>query len=180
VRLFKQSLRYIIYILTIAFGMTLFSCDRIKTKGHDFIDKTKNKLNEKKNAVVDNVIPTFDSFKPDTKFNTKRFEEFFGFAPTPDVKEIFCFDDQIGIDSKFLFSFKCDTSTKNKIVKHLNLIKADKPDNFSSGLWQSFPWWDSAKIVTLHPYWMKDDHEYYRYLWFDKSKQMVYYIDFDM
>ncbi|MEO6549292.1 MAG: hypothetical protein ABIN94_14920 [Ferruginibacter sp.] len=136
-------------------------------------------MSEKKNALVDKVIPTFDSFKPDTKFNKKRFEEFFGFAPTPDVKEIFCFGDQVGIDSKFLFSFKCDTSTKNKIVTNLHLTQADKPDNFSNGLWQSFLWWDSAKISTLNPYWMKGEHEYYRYLWFDQSKQTAYYIDFD-
>jgi len=160
--------------------LTLFSCDRIKRKGYEVVDRTKEKIREKKDAAIDKAIPTFDSYKPDTKFNRKRFEEFFGFAPTPDVSEIYCFDDQMGIDSKFLFSFKCDTSTKNNIVKHLNLIRADKPDNSSSGLWENFPWWDSAKIVTLTPYWKKSEHEYYRYLWFDKDKQMVFYIDFDM
>ena len=144
------------------------------------MNKTKEKISEKKNEAVDKVVPTFDSYNPDTKFNKKRFEEFFDFAPTSDVKNIYCFDDQIGIDSKFIFSFKCDDSTKNRIVKHLNLTKSNKPDNYSSGLWQSFPWWDSAKIVTLNPYWSKSEKGYYKYLWFDKTKQMLYYIDFDM
>ena len=180
VRHFKKILRFTIYILTIVFGLTLFSCERIKRKGHEVVNKTKEKISEKKNEAVDKVVPTFDSYNPDTKFNKKRFEEFFDFAPTSDVKNIYCFDDQIGIDSKFIFSFKCDDSTKNRIVKHLNLTKSNKPDNYSSGLWQSFPWWDSAKIVTLNPYWSKSEKGYYKYLWFDKTKQMLYYIDFDM
>jgi hypothetical protein len=168
------------YILTFAFIITLFSCDKIKRKGHDAVDKTKNKIAAKKDAVIDKLIPIFNSDEPDTKFNKKRFEEFFGFAPTPDVSEIYCFDDQIGIDSKFLFSFKCDSTTKDRIIKHSNLIEASQPDNFSSGLWQSFSWWDSAKITTLKPYWHKSEHRYYKYLWFDKTKHKVYYIEFDL
>ena len=166
--------------MTIAFGLTLFSCERIKRKGHEVVDKTKEKIIEKKIEAVDKVILTFDSYNPDTKSNKKRFEEFFGFAPTSDVKNIYSFDDQIGIDSKFMFSFNCNDTTKNRIVKHLNLTKSNKPNNYSSGLWQSFPWWDSTKIITLNPYWSKSERDYYRYLWFDKTKQMLYYIDFDM
>jgi hypothetical protein len=65
------------------------------------------------------------------------------------------------------------------LVKHLDLVETNKPDNYSSGLWQKFKWWDSTTIVTLYPYIKKSDNTY-KYLWFDKSKQQVYYIDFDM
>ena len=91
------------YILTITFGLILVSCDRIKRKSHNVVDNAKDKIREKKDATLDKVLPTFDSYSPDTKSNKKRFEEFFGFPPTKDVTEIYCFDDQIGIDSKFIF-----------------------------------------------------------------------------
>jgi hypothetical protein len=169
-----------VYICTIILVVTLFSCDRITRKGQEVVDKTIEKISEKKAEVVDEVIPTFDSYKPDTKFNKKRFRAFFGFDPRPDVNRIYCFGDQIGIDSRFMFSFQCSTSTKTKIVTHLDLTKSEKPDNSSSDLWQKFAWWDSLKIVTINPYWSKTEHEHYRYLWFDSTKQMLYFIDFDL
>ena len=168
------------YISTIAFILLVAACDRIKRKGDQVVDKTKDEVIKNKNAAVDKIIPTFDSYTADTKYNKKRFTEFFGFAPTPDVTDIYCYNDQIGIDSKFQFSFKCDSTTKSRIVKDLNLTQAQKPDNFSRGVWRSFQWWDSAKIVTLNPYWRKDETELYKYLWFDTEKKTVYYIDFDM
>lgn len=169
-----------IYICTITLAVTLFSCDRITRKGQTVVDTTIEKISDKKNEAIDQVIPTFDSDKPDTKFNKKRFRAFFGFEPTPDVQRIYCFGDQIGIDSKFMFSFQCSTATKTKIVAHLDLTKSEKTDNSSSGLWQKFTWWDSLKIVTINPYWSKTEHEHYRYLWFDSTKQMIYFIDFDL
>ncbi len=175
-----QTLKQTKIILTIAIGLTLFSCEKVKRKGSEVVDKTKQQIKDKEDDVVDKVIPTFDSEKPDTKFNKKRFKESFGFAPTQDISKIYCFDDQIGIDSKFLFSFKCDTSTRDRIIKHLNLVQAKEPNNYSRGLWESFPWWDSLKIVTLKPFWNKSDHEIYRYLWYDKDRKMAYYIDFDL
>jgi len=177
---FKHSLHFLYFISAILFGLSNFSCSRIKRKGHEVVDKTKNKISEKRDAVVDKLIPTFNSYTPDTKANKKRFQEFFGFTPTPDIKDIYCFDDQIGIDSKFVFSFRCDSSTKNRITKHLNLKELNQPDNFSRGFWQSFTWWDSAKIVTLTPYHIKLEHELHKYLWYDEKKQTVYYIQFDM
>jgi hypothetical protein len=173
-------LRLRFYISAIALILSLASCDRIKRKGNQVVDKAKDKIIAKKDAAVDKVIPIFDSYTPDTKYNKKRFIDFFGFAPTSDITDLYCYNDQIGIDSKFQFAFKCDPGTKDRIVKHLNLTQAAGPDNSSRGLWQSFQWWDSAKIVTLNPYWRKDDHEYYRYLWFDEEKKAAYYIDFDM
>ena len=168
------------YFLPTFVLFTFLACDRTKRKADIVIEHTKEKLIAKKDAALDKIIPTFDSYKPDSKFNRKRFTDFFGFAPTADVRELYCYGDHLGIDGIFMFSFRCDTTTKNRIVRHLSLVQSDKPDNFGSGLWQPFPWWDSAKIVTLNPYLRRGEHEFYKYLWYDKDKSKVYYIDFDM
>jgi hypothetical protein len=60
------------------------------------------------------------------------------------------------------------------------LVKQTQPDDFSSGLWHSYPWWDSAKILKLIPYKKKSDHELYQYLWYDAPAGKAYYFDFDM
>jgi hypothetical protein len=158
----------------------LFSCNRIRRKGQEMIDRAGAKISQHKETAVDKVIPYFDSNKPDTRFNKLRFEEFFGFPPTPDVKNIYCYGDRMGIDAKFMFSFQCDTTTRNRIVTQLKLQESKRPNNFSSGSWPAFYWWDSEKIATLNPYFLKVGHKYHRYLWFDKDRQMLYYLDFDL
>lgn len=117
---------------------SLDSCDGIKRKGNQVIDKAKERIIAKKDAAVDKAIPIFNSYTPDTKYNKKRFTEFFGFAPTSDVTDLYCYNDPIGIDSKFQFAFKCDSITRDRIVKHLNLAQAVGPDNFSTGYGKIF------------------------------------------
>lgn len=175
-----KQVRLNCFILKFILIATLFSCDGIKQKGRDTVDRSRQKIIAKKDAILDDLIPTFDSYSPDTKFNKKRFEEFFGFAPTSDVKEIYCFGDQMGIDSKFQFSFRCDTATKNRIVKNLALIRTNRPDNSSSGLWKEFSWWDTGKITSINPYRYEVEHKYYRYLWFDDTTYRLHYIEYDM
>ncbi len=109
------------YILTIAFLATLFSCDRLKRKGHNVVDKTqekiietKQKINDKKNQLVDNVFPTYDNGKPDTENNKKRFKEHLQVDLTNDVKNIYTYGDFLGADYKVLISFSCDTTTLKK------------------------------------------------------------------
>ena len=169
-----------IHILILALSITILSCNRIKKESHRAIDKTKETIVENKDNIGDKIIARYDAYTPDTKYNKKRFTEFFKFEPTQDVKNIYCYADEMGIDQDYQFAFNCDISTVNKIVGHLQLIKANKPDNFSNGLWHNFGWWDSTKIVTLKPYWKKGEHEAYWYLWYDSSKQKVYYFMFDM
>jgi hypothetical protein len=182
VRHFKANmpnfLRDIFLTLTLLLALT--SCDRIKRKGHQVVDKTKETLSEKKANLGDKIFAHFDPHHPDTKFNRKRFSEFFKFEPTADVKNIYCYADEMGIDHDYQFAFNCDTSTAKKIVSSLNLKLGEVMDNNSSNLWHNFPWWDSAKIETLKPFFRKGDHETYWYLWYDTSKQKAYYFEFDM
>ncbi|HVU96041.1 MAG TPA: hypothetical protein VHE34_12490 [Puia sp.] len=156
------------------------SCHHLTNKGKEVAKWTKQTLAENKSNLGDKILPHFDDDHPDTKFNKRRFEEFFGFYPPEDVKNLYCFNDEIGIDADFQFAFNCDTPTVNRIVQHLKLKKQMQPDNYSSGLWHRFPWWDSAKILKLVPYKKKSEHELYRYLWFDTSAKKAYYFDFDM
>jgi hypothetical protein len=174
------AMRLIICISFVVFSLGLVSCDRMQNKGHAVAIQAKGKLLAKRDAAVDKLIPTFDSYKPDTKYNRKRFTDFFGFVPTNDVSDLYCYNDQIGIDSKFQFSFKCDTATKARIIKYLELSPERMPNNSSSGLWTSFKWWNTGKIKTLVPYSYKTENQYYRYLWFDDSTGTAFYLDFDM
>ena len=166
--------------LTITLLLTLFSCDRIKEKGHQAFDKTKEVIAQKKSNLSDKIIAHYDPHNPDTKFNKKRFLEFFKFQPTSDVKNIYCYADEMGIDHDYQFAFSCDTTTITRIVFNLDLKCGTLSNNYGSGLWHSFPWWDSARIETLKPYFRKGDHETYFYLWFDTPKQKAYYFEFDM
>jgi hypothetical protein len=160
--------------------LTLLSCDRIKRKGHEMVDKTKETIVEKKANLSDKIIAHYDPNHPDTRFNKKRFSEFFLFDPPRDVRNIYCYADEMGIDHDYQVAFNCDTSTIRKIVSNLDLKTGTHPDNNGSGLWHRFPWWDSAKIETLKPYFKKGDHETYWYLWYDTSQQKAYYFSFDM
>jgi hypothetical protein len=168
------------FVLTLTFILIFYSCDRIKKESHQVVDKTKQKIVEKKSDLSDKIIAHYDPYHPDTKFNKKRFSEFFMFDPTPDVKNIYCYADEIGIDHDYQFSFNCDTTTINKIVSNLNLKKGIIDDNNGNGLWHDFPWWDSAKIGNLKPFSKKGEHETYWYLWYDLPKQKAYYFSFDM
>ena len=157
-----------------------FSCHGIRRKGDEVVNRAKQILAEKKADLSDKIIAHFNAFEPDTKFNKKRFEEFFGFYPTDDVKNLYCYADEIGIDHSYQFSFNCDTSAESKIIRNLGLVKQKLPDNFSCNLWRNFPWWDSTSISIMVPYEKKGAHETYWYLWYDSSKRKGYFFDFDM
>ena len=102
------------YISTTVFILTLVSCDRIRNKGQELADKSEKKLNTKSNDIVDKVIPRFDAYQPDTKYNKERFKDFLQVDLTEDIKNIYCFDDVIGIDADYMFSFNCKTTTAKK------------------------------------------------------------------
>ncbi|MDE3185816.1 MAG: hypothetical protein KGM16_20580 [Bacteroidota bacterium] len=165
--------------MSLAFCMISVSCNRIKRKAHDIEAKTQKKIAESESELSDKVISHFDPYHPDTKFNKKRFSEFFMFYPSPDEKNIYCYADEMGIDHSYQFSFNCDTATISKIVSNLKLKRGVIDDNDGSGIWQNFPWWDSLKIENLKPFSKKGAHESYWYLWYDTSKQKAYYFSFD-
>lgn len=168
------------YITTIIFALAIVSCDRIKNKGQELADKTEEKVKDKSKDLVDKVVPHFDAYKPDTKFNKERFIDFLKVDLTPDIKNIYCFDDAIGIDADYMFSFNCDTTTARKIIEKHQLKLDKETADYAFGLQHDFDWWDKKKIVNLDLYSWQGDHQYFKYFWYDKTEQKAYYFDFDM
>ena len=186
-----------IIILALTFVVSSFSCDRIKRKGHQALDKSKEVVKEKKDNMSDKIIAKFDASTPDTKFNKKRFLEFFGFHPTSDVKNLYCYSDQLGIDASYWFSFECNDSTAEKIVSKLKLQPdrryimmydstgkvidsiLDTGNRLSAGLNSSpIDWWDTAFIKKSIPY-GKQNGNLHWYLWHDTRNKKVYFLTFD-
>ena len=179
-RHFKPTMKQIIYISTIIFALTIVSCDRIKNKGQELADNTEKKVKDKSKDLVDKVVPHFDAYKPDTKFNKERFKDFLKVELTPDIKNIYCFDDAIGIDADYMFSFNCDPTTARKIIEKQNLKLDKETTDYAFGLQHDFDWWDKKKIEKLDLYSWQGDHQYFKYFWYDKTEQKAYYFDFDM
>ncbi len=179
-RHFKTTMKQTIYISTIIFALTIVSCDRIKNKGQELADKTEEKVKDKSKDLVDKVVPHFDAYKPDTKFNKERFTDFLKVDLSPDIKNIYCFDDAIGIDADYMFSFNCDSTTARKIIEKHQLKLDKETSDYAFGLQHDFDWWDKKKIEKLDLYSWQGDHQYFKYFWYDKKEQKAYYFDFDM
>lgn len=168
------------YIVTFFFVLTLVSCDRIKNKGQKFADKTTQKVKNKSQDIVDKVVPHFDAYQPDTKYNKEHFKNFLQVELTPDVKNIYCYDDAIGIDADYMFSFNCDTTTAKKIIEKHQLKLDTTATDYAFGLQHDFEWWDKKKIEKLDLYSWQGDNQYCKYFWYDTAEQKAYYFDFDM
>ena len=154
-------------VLKIAAGVTLLSC----------LLSSCNKINSTKEDISDKIIAKFDAETPDTRFNKKRFQQFFGFKPTPDTHEIYCHSDQLGIDASYYFSFKCSPETVDKIISHLDLkVGADVVG--LSGFNVPYAWWDMDEIEKMEPYY-KHKGQLYWYLWYDEIKGQAYFLTFD-
>ena len=149
-------------LLTILATLTLISCERVKQKSADLSDK---------------VLAKFDPIHPDTRFNKKRFIEFFGFSPTQDVRELYCYSDRLGIDASYYFSFKCHERTVHRIKEALKLTN-DSTSSGLNGFDLKYSWWDNDRIDTIKPL-TRQDGSVYWYLWYDKENEKVYFLTFD-
>ena len=160
------------------------SCDRVKRKAEQVTEKIKTKTKEgverQAERVVHKIFPPFDHDKPDTENNKKRFEDFIKVKITPDVKNIYCFDDAIGIDTDYMFSFDCDSLTSTKIIE-VNGLKLDTV-NTDNGFYiqHDFNWWDKGKITKLKKYSWTNGDRYFKYFWYDKVDGKAYFFDFDL
>ena len=172
-------MKFIYFILTIL-CLTILSCDRIKNKGQEIADKTEQKVKSKSKDLVDKAIPQFDPDKADTKYNKKRFEEYLEVKLTPDIKEIYCFGDFLGIDYKVLFSFTCDSTTIKRIIDKKKLELTN--ENSDNGLlfMDDFNWWNKEKIEKVRPFKKGKENEYWQYLWYDKDSKKAYYEEFSL
>jgi len=162
----------------------LISCGRIRNKSEQVIEnvkeKTKKELREQTQKVIDKVYPPFDHDKPDTENNRKRFADFLKLKITPDVKNIYCFDDAIGIDADYMFAFNCNEMTSKKIIG-INKLTIDTLNSDNGfGMQHDFEWWDKDKIEKIKKYSWTDGNQYFKYYWYDKENEKAYFFDFDM
>ncbi len=172
----------VLTILTLIFG--LLSCDRIKRKTEQVTNnvktRTKEEIERQTKRVVDTILPTFNHDKPDTENNKERFKDFIKVEITPDVKNIYCFDDAIGIDADYMFSFDCNSSTSNKIIE-VNGLELDTV-NSDNGFYiqHDFDWWNKEKIAKLAKYSWTNGDRFFKYYWYDKKNGKAYFFEFDL
>ena len=170
------------FIFLITFGL-FFSCDRLRQDAEQAKDvveaRTKEEVSKLTEKAVNKIFPPFDSDKPDTDNNKKRFTDFLKIELTDDVKNIFCFDDAIGIDADYMFSFNCDSTTFKKIlsINKLTIDTVNKDYGFS--MQHDFAWWDKNKIKLLQKYSWTNNDRYYKYFWYDHKDKKAYYFEFD-
>jgi hypothetical protein len=167
----KQALGFLMIVCLVG-----ASCKRVSNRTKKAASSVKKKVEN----VGDRVIPNFDSQKPDTRFNKRRFADFFGFEAGADVSNLYCYADLMGTDHSYQFAFQCDESTVERIISQRKLKLLNSPENSASNLRRMFDWWNEKFVVRTPPYFVKEEHESYSYLWFDKSKEVAYYFTFDM
>ena len=170
-----------LYILSVLSFIFLFSTG-IYTM-YFGLKKGKEKTSELAKNTIEKVFPTFDSDKPDTEANKKNFRNFLKVDITPDVKYIYCFDDAIGQDADYMFSFSCDSITANKIIERHELKKDSLQGNNPDGLQHDFFWWDKMKLKELESYSWSSKNEgknVHKIFWYDKKYEKAYYFEYDL
>jgi len=166
-------MRYIsrTYLSVIVTALILSSCNQAVEVDHTD-SETDDQLTE--------LLPQFDHNQPDTGNNKQRFRDFLKVEITPDVKNIYCFDDAIGIDADYMFSFNCSQTTSNKIIE-TNDLKIDTLNSDNAfGLQNDFDWWNKDRIAQLQKYSWTDGDQYFKYYWYDVDSSKAYFFDFDL
>src|SRR5688572_5773013 len=162
----------------------LLACDRVTKKAEEVservADKTRKGIERQVGKVADKIFPGFDHDKPDTENNKQRFRDFLKIEITPDVKNIYCFDDAIGIDADYMFAFGCDPSTSLRIIEanELKLDTSNTDNGFS--MQHDFKWWKKERIAKLNKYSWTNGNQYFKYYWYDEENGKAYFFDFDM
>lgn len=172
------------FCVLLVFTGTLVSCNRVKNKAkwlvHKVTNKAKTEIKDQSKKIAEKVFPPFDHDQPDTENNKKRFDDFLKVERTSDVKNIYCFDDAIGIDADYMFSFNCSEETSNKIIKtHQLKIETTNTDN-AFGLQDEFDWWNKERIKQLQKYSWTDGDQYHKYYWYDAENEQAYFFDFTL
>ncbi|WP_211316437.1 hypothetical protein U0035_22320 [Niabella yanshanensis] len=128
--------------------------------------------------IIDPLFPPFNSDQPDTEANRKNFRHFLQVDITPDITNIYCFDDAIGQDADYMFSFNCDTTTAAAIIKKLDLSKDSLAGNNPESLQHDFDWWNKKRINELTGYSRHSNIQsknIHKRFWCDTVDQKAYY-----
>ena len=172
-------MRRIAILFSILCLMIVVSCNRMKAKGKQAAAVAQARIENEVRNKVDKVIPEFDAGTPDTKYNKTRFGEFLQVELTPDVKNIYCHDDRMGINSRFQFSFNCNAATASRIIAR-HKMTTDSSGISYTGISDEFAWWDKHEIGRLKMFVWKDRGRYFQCFWYDSIAHRAYYLDFDL
>ncbi len=180
-------MRFTIIILLLFLSIGIFSCDKVKRKGHNIIDKAqgkidkaKDKLKDKKDSLIEKVFPSYDFDTSDTESNKKRFREHLKVNISSDVNNIYAYGDFLGIDYKVLIAFTCDKATIEKIVDAKKMKRSTCKDDDGMKFSVELKWWDQDKIDMLEPYKIGKEAEYWQYLWYDPVTRQAYYEEYSL
>ncbi len=132
--------------------------------------------------LQEDVYPSFDSDEPDTRANRERFKEYLMIDLTPDIKDIYCHDDYVGVIADYMFAFSCSEATSKRII-HLHNLELDtaakRDDAFNRQ--DHFDWWNKETIRDLPKYqWFDENGRLAKYFWYDKVKGKAYFFQFDI
>ena len=120
---------------------------------------------------------TTSETRPDTFANKRFFEKFTKTEITPDIKNIYCYSNEIGFDAVYRMKFNCNREAVKTIASNLQLEKSEKPDE---GLIGGEPvGWDDAVVRTVLPYRKEDGRRNFWFLWYDSTHQQAYFLKFD-
>ena len=163
-------------ILVLSSLIFAFSCNKIKNKSHEIASKSKQKVKQKSSELLDDVFPQFDSDIADSENNKSLFSEFIKIAISSDVKNIYCYNDEIGVDVKYQFAFHCNEETSKEIIDQHQLRLDTASTHFSTQIQTNFPWWDREKIVKLALFSHNNQDQYFEYYWYDTKEQKAYFL----
>lgn len=133
--------------------------------------------------VAEKIFPSFNSDTPDTEANRKNFRRFLNTEVTPDVKNLYCFDDAIGADADYIFAFNCDSATAQNLIETNNLEKDTTVGNNPEGLQHDFPWWNKKRIGELQSYSFNSSEKgkgFHKLFWYGGEAWKAYYFAYSL
>jgi hypothetical protein len=167
-------------ICLFALFLVLNSCENVKRKGAEMANETEQKVKDRSRDLLDKVHPRFDADQADTEYNKERFRDFLRVELTADVKYIYCFASEMGIDAAYQFSFTCDTATVQRIILQHQLKRDPETTDFGFAIQRDFEWWDKKKIGLLPLYSWNIEARYFKYFWYNARERKAYYFEFDL
>jgi hypothetical protein len=175
-----KKMKIIPLILVFGFCLALASCNKVSIKGKEIAKNAEDQIRQESEELADKAFPKFDAYNADTKFNIMRFSEFLKVERTSDIKNIYCFEDAMGIDTDYQFSFHCNASTAKRILEKHNLNPDSTSMDFATEIQHDFDWWDKEKMEKLKMYSWNEKERYYKFFWYDEKEEKAYYFEFDV
>ncbi len=171
-----KGLHLVVHLGLVAIVFGGVSCQKVKNKSQQVSHYLHRVVFEGK----DRLFPQFDSTRPDTESNKRRFKDFVGIEPSADVQNLYCNADELGINASYSFVFTCDSSTHQAIIRQLRLTPDSSTADFSTGGFATNVWWWNKEITTREKPYSRQQKDLRCYLWRDQKERKDYFLTFDL